>query len=148
MNEEYRQALEDLEVKRTLYAHANKNYEAVAYHEMKAAEERVIAIIKEMKQQKLNGSEGKKENTNRCNLIEKLKQLIRGGFKCRHAQYAKKTVAEQKHWVQCPRISKPICMSHCFRECQYRKDGHCTYRRKKPCSATNTARNSEFDLCH
>lgn len=89
MNEEYRQALEDLEVKRTLYAHANKNYEAVAYHEMKAAEEKVRAIIEEIKEQKTKGNEIRKE-ISRCSPIERIKQLIRGGYKCRHAQYVKK----------------------------------------------------------
>ncbi len=49
MTEEYRQALEDLNVKRAMYDIADEDYEEVAYHELKAAEARVMALIKEQK---------------------------------------------------------------------------------------------------
>lgn len=52
MNEEYRQALEDLNVKTTMYALASEKFEEVAYLEMKAAQARVDAIIKEAKEVK------------------------------------------------------------------------------------------------
>lgn len=50
LTEEYRQALEDLNVKRAMYEIADKDYEEVAYHELKAAEARVEAIIKAAKE--------------------------------------------------------------------------------------------------
>lgn len=49
MTKEYRQALEDLNVKRAMYDIAEEDYEEVAYHELKAAEARVMALIKEQK---------------------------------------------------------------------------------------------------
>ena len=49
MNDEYRQALQVLEDKRVAYEMAEGNYIDVAYHELKAAEARVMAIINEAK---------------------------------------------------------------------------------------------------
>lgn len=49
MTDEYRQALAVLEKARTNYDNAEENFESTAYHELKAAEERVMAIIREQK---------------------------------------------------------------------------------------------------
>lgn len=49
MPNEYQQALEDLKIKQFNYGLASEAYESVAYHEMKAAEERVNAIIRDLK---------------------------------------------------------------------------------------------------
>jgi len=43
---EYHEALSDLRIKQSNYGLVSKEYEAVAYYEMKAAEERVNAIIR------------------------------------------------------------------------------------------------------
>lgn len=47
MTDEYRQALAELEMARTNYDNAEENFESTAYHELKAAEERVMALIRE-----------------------------------------------------------------------------------------------------
>lgn len=49
MNKEYRQAIEDLNVKRVMYSLASEDFEEVAYLEMKAAEARVEALLREAK---------------------------------------------------------------------------------------------------
>lgn len=49
MTDEYRQALAELERARENYNEVNGNFESTAYHELKAAEERVMAIIREFK---------------------------------------------------------------------------------------------------
>ncbi len=49
MNKEYRQAIEDLNVKRVMYSLASQEFEEVAYHELKAAEARVEALVRESK---------------------------------------------------------------------------------------------------
>lgn len=49
MNKEYRQAVEDLNVKRVMYSLASEDFEDVAYHELKAAEARVEALLREAK---------------------------------------------------------------------------------------------------
>lgn len=45
MTEEYRQALEALEIARNHYNLVNKEFEEVAFRELQAAEARVMAII-------------------------------------------------------------------------------------------------------
>lgn len=52
MTDEYRQALAELERARANYDEVNRNFESTAYHELKAAEERVMAIIREFKEVK------------------------------------------------------------------------------------------------
>lgn len=47
MTDEYRQALVALENARSNYEQVDIEYEGVAYHELKLAEERVMAIIRE-----------------------------------------------------------------------------------------------------
>lgn len=47
MTDEYNQALKDLESARINFDNAEDNYIDVAYHQLKAAEERVMAIIRE-----------------------------------------------------------------------------------------------------
>lgn len=54
MISEYKEALEDLKIKQQNYGQASGEFEAVTYYEMKAAEERVVAIIKGM--QKMGGA--------------------------------------------------------------------------------------------
>lgn len=54
INSEYHEALEDLKIKQFNYGLASEEYEAVAYYEMKAAEERVNAIIRSI--QKIGGA--------------------------------------------------------------------------------------------
>lgn len=49
MTDEYRQALEKLEIARQNYEIAEENFENTAYFELKAAEERVMALIRERK---------------------------------------------------------------------------------------------------
>ncbi|WP_312668465.1 hypothetical protein [Tissierella praeacuta] len=49
MTDEYRQALLDLERARQNYDETLEEFEGVAYHELKAAEERVMAIIREQR---------------------------------------------------------------------------------------------------
>ena len=49
MDEELRQAVEDLKYKQEQYLAANKIFEETAYHELKAAQARVDALIKEAK---------------------------------------------------------------------------------------------------
>lgn len=49
MRNKFIEALEDLKEKQIIYRLVDPAYEAVAYSNMKAAEERVNAIIKEMK---------------------------------------------------------------------------------------------------
>lgn len=49
MTDEYRQALVALENARAKYEIVEENFEGVAYHELKLAEERVMAIIRERK---------------------------------------------------------------------------------------------------
>lgn len=49
MNAEYRQALRDLKKARINYDNADENFEPVAFRELQAAEERVMAIIRERK---------------------------------------------------------------------------------------------------
>lgn len=51
MNGEYRQALNHLEIARSNYNEAINDFEGVAYFEMKAAEEKVMKIIREAKVQ-------------------------------------------------------------------------------------------------
>lgn len=45
-----------------------------------------------------------------------------------------KTVKEVKSWVQCPEVDMPICMTHCFNDCNYLNRGtsvvRCLYRYK------------------
>lgn len=49
MTDEYRQALKELERVRANYDEVNENFESTAYFELRAAEERVMAIIREFK---------------------------------------------------------------------------------------------------
>lgn len=49
MKDEYRQAIEDLNVKRVMYSLASEDFEEVAYHELRAAEARVEALVREAK---------------------------------------------------------------------------------------------------
>ncbi|MEY8416706.1 hypothetical protein AAK964_10425 [Tissierella praeacuta] len=49
MTDEYRQALKELEKARANYDETLEEFEGVAYHELKAAEERVAAIIREQR---------------------------------------------------------------------------------------------------
>lgn len=50
LNEKYRQALKELERARCNYDETSNDFEGVAYHELRAAEDRVMAIIKERKE--------------------------------------------------------------------------------------------------
>lgn len=52
MNEELKQAIKDLNYKQRQYFYADTEFEPVAYHELKAAQARVDAIIKEAKEAK------------------------------------------------------------------------------------------------
>lgn len=47
MTDEYRQALKELERARANYDETSELFESIAYHELKAAEERVMALIRE-----------------------------------------------------------------------------------------------------
>lgn len=47
MTDEYRQALKELERARANYEQVDIEYEGVAFHELKLAEERVMALIRE-----------------------------------------------------------------------------------------------------
>ena len=49
MSEELRQAVEDLKHKYAMYLLANEDFEKTAWHEWKAAEARVDALIREKK---------------------------------------------------------------------------------------------------
>jgi len=49
LNEQYRQALKELEIARNNYDEASNDFEGVAYLKLRAAEDRVMAIIKERK---------------------------------------------------------------------------------------------------
>lgn len=49
LTDEYRQALVSLENARAKYEIVEENFEAVAFRELQAAEERVMAIIRERK---------------------------------------------------------------------------------------------------
>lgn len=53
MNTEYRQALEKLQIAKQNYDETLDDFEGVAYHELRAAEDRVMAIIKERKEVKV-----------------------------------------------------------------------------------------------
>lgn len=44
-----------------------------------------------------------------------------------------KTVLEQQHWVRCPKEEKPVCMKHCFNDCNYQQDTCCGYKDFKQC---------------
>jgi len=50
MTEELRQALKNLKAKIDMYNLATEEFEEVAYHEMKAAQARVNALLKEAKE--------------------------------------------------------------------------------------------------
>ena len=50
MLNELQAAIEDLKEKQIIWGLANEEYEPIAYHNMKAAEERVKAIIKTSKE--------------------------------------------------------------------------------------------------
>lgn len=50
MRELYKQALEDLHMARVIYDESDIECEDVAYHELKAAESRLIAILKTIKE--------------------------------------------------------------------------------------------------
>jgi len=39
-----------------------------------------------------------------------------------------KTSSEQKHWVECSKEGGPVCMKHCFDECEYMVMHHCKFR--------------------
>ena len=52
VNEELKQAIKDLNYKQRQYFYADTEFEPVAYHELKAAQARVDAIIKEAKEAK------------------------------------------------------------------------------------------------
>lgn len=47
----------------------------------------------------------------------------------------KKTVAEVKAWIHCPKEDKPVCMNHCFSGCRLlNKDSsiiRCTYKKQQ-----------------
>ena len=50
MTEEFRQAIKNLKAKIDMYNLATEKFEEVAYYEMKAAQARVNALIKEAKE--------------------------------------------------------------------------------------------------
>ncbi|CAK7002641.1 hypothetical protein [Tissierella sp.] len=50
MTNEYRQAVQNLKHKQLMYELASQDFEEVAYHEMKAAEARVEALVREAKE--------------------------------------------------------------------------------------------------
>lgn len=52
MDEELRQAVEDLKYKQEQYLAADEIFEETAYHELKAAQARVDAIVKKAKENK------------------------------------------------------------------------------------------------
>ncbi len=49
MTDEYRQVLKELEKARANYDETPDEFEAIAYHELKAAEERVMVIIRKQR---------------------------------------------------------------------------------------------------
>lgn len=51
MNKELEQAIADLKRKQEQYLAANETFEPVAYHELRAAQERVNVLIKEAKEE-------------------------------------------------------------------------------------------------
>jgi len=50
VNDEIRQAIADLNHKRIMYSLSSEEFEDVMYHEMRAAELRLSALIKEQKE--------------------------------------------------------------------------------------------------
>lgn len=58
MNEELKQAIKDLNYKQRQYFYADTEFEPVAYHELKAAQARVDALIKEIKEGRAHETQG------------------------------------------------------------------------------------------
>jgi len=64
MNEELRQAIKNLKAKIDMYNLSTEEFEEVAYYEMKAAQARVNALIKEAKEVLKKND---KDNFQKCN---------------------------------------------------------------------------------